>query len=186
MLLTCGSSPDYGDRQVRVWDARTGEFRREFSRQQSAGRFVALSPDGTTVATSGSGKAIALWDVRTGRLIRELMGHPHPPLSAAFSADGRLLVSGGDYRTTMVWEVATGRLLATMVTFSESRPGSTTDDWLAYTPDGSYEGSPGIDRYLAWRVGDDLLAPDSLGARLHRPDRLEAALKRPLSETDSH
>ena len=86
----------------------------------------------------------------------------------------------------MVWEVATGRLLATMVTFSESRPGSTTDDWLAYTPDGCYEGSPGIDRYLAWRVGDDLLAPDSLGARLHRPDRLEAALKPTLSERDSH
>jgi hypothetical protein len=73
-----------------------------------------------------------------------------------------------------------------MVTFSESRPGSTTDDWLAYTPDGCYEGPPGIDRYLAWRVGDDLRAPDSLGARLHRPDRLEAALKPPLSERDSH
>jgi WD40 repeat protein len=127
-----------------------------------------------------------LWDVRAGRLVRELVGHPHPPQSAAFSADGRVLVSGADYRTTKVWEVATGRLLATMVTFSESRPGSVVDDWLAYTPDGFYEGSPDIDRYLAWRVGDDLRASDSLGPRLHRPDRLEAALKPTLSERDSH
>jgi hypothetical protein len=73
-----------------------------------------------------------------------------------------------------------------MVTFSESRPGSVVDDWLAYTPDGFYEGSPDIDQYLAWRVGDDLRGPDSLGPRLHRPDRLEAALKPALSERDSH
>jgi WD40 repeat protein len=187
-LVTCSgsTSPEYGDRQVRVWDTRTGHLRREFSRPQSSGRFLALSPDCVTLATSGSGKSIALWDVRTGRLVRELVGHPHPPQSAAFSADGRLLVSGADYRTTKIWEVASGRLLATMVTFSESRPGPAADDWLACTPDGFYEGSPGIDRYLAWRVGDDLRASDSLGLRLHRPDRLEAALKPPLSKPDSH
>jgi hypothetical protein len=73
-----------------------------------------------------------------------------------------------------------------MVTFSESRPGLAADDWLAYTPDGFYEGSTGIDRYLAWRVGDDLQTPDSLNPQLHRPDRLAAALKPPLPEPDSH
>jgi WD40 repeat protein len=187
-LATCSGTAgaEYGDRQIRVWDTHTGQLRREFSRPQSAGRFLALSPDRVTLATSGSGKSIALWDVRTGRLVRELLGHPHPPQSAAFSADGRLLVSGGDYRTTKIWEVATGRLLATMVTFAESRPGQAADDWLACTPDGFYEGSPGIDRHLAWRVGDDLRTSDSLGLRLHCPDRLEAALKPPLPEIDSN
>jgi hypothetical protein len=73
-----------------------------------------------------------------------------------------------------------------MVTFSESRKGSAADDWLAYTPDGFYEGSPGIDRYLAWRVGDDLRAPDSLGTRLRRPERLEATLKPTPSGRDPH
>jgi WD40 repeat protein len=177
-LVTCSGSisPDYGDRQIRAWDTQTGALRREFSRPQSAGRFVALSPDGTTVATSGLGKAIALWDVKTGHLVRELVGHPHPPQSAAFSADGRLLVSGGDYRTVKVWEVATGRLLATFITFSESRPGSAQDDWLALTADGSYDGSPGLDRFLRWRVGDELQTPEVLGPQLHHPERLAAAL----------
>ena len=131
------------------------------------------------------GQVDPLWDVKTGRLVRELSGHPHPPQSAMFSSDGRLLVSGADYRTTKVWESRDRRLLATMVTFSESRPALAADDWLAYTPDGFYEGSTGIDRYLAWRVGDDLQAPDSLGQRLHRPDRLAASLKPPLPEPDS-
>jgi WD40 repeat protein len=186
-LVTCSGSesPVFGDRQVRVWGTPTGRLHREFSRPQSAGRFVALSPDGTTLATNGMGKSIALWDVKTGRLVRELRGHPHPPQSAAFSADGRLLVSGADYRTTKVWEVATGRLLVTMVTFAQSRPGLAVDDWLATTADGFYDGSPGIDRYLTWRVGDELQSADSLGPRLHRPDRLAAALKSPLPGPDS-
>jgi WD40 repeat protein len=180
-LVTCSGSisPDYGDRQIRVWDTQTGALRREFSRPQSAGRFVALSPDGATVATNGLGKAIALWDVKTGRLVRELVGHPHPPQSAVFSADGRLLVSGADYRTVKVWEVATGRLLATFVTFSESRPGTAQDDWLATTADGSYDGSPGVERFLRWRIGDELQTPEVLGPQLHHPERLAAALKPP-------
>jgi WD40 repeat protein len=187
-LVTCSGSesPVFGDRQVRVWDTHTGTLHREFSRPQSAGRFVALSPDGTTLATNGLGKAIALWDVKTGRLVRELRGHPHPPQSAVFSADGRLLVSGADYRTTKVWEVATGRLLVTMVTFAESQPGLAADDWLATTADGFYDGSPGIDRYITWRVGDELQSAASLGPRLHRPDRLAAALNSPLPEAAPH
>jgi WD40 repeat protein len=180
-LVTCSGSisSEFGDRQIRVWDTQTGALRREFSRPQSAGRFVVLSPDGTIVATNGLGKAIALWDVKTGRLVRELVGHPHPPQSVAFSADGRLLVSGGDYRTVKVWEVATGRLLATFITFSESRPGSAQDDWLATTADGAYDGSPGVERFLRWRIGDELQTPEVLGPQLHHPERLAGALKPP-------
>src|SRR5262249_25503712 len=97
--------------------------------------------------------------------------------SITFSADGRLLVSGGSYGTTNAWEVATGRHLVTLFTFPESHKGKVVDDWLAYHPDGFYEGSPGVGRYLAWRVREDLRTIDSLRVRLQRPDRIESALK---------
>jgi WD40 repeat protein len=186
-LVTCSSSEsqEFGDRHVRVWDTHTGELEREFFRPQNAGRFVALSPDGTVLATSGSGKAIALWNMKTGRLLGELVGHPHPPQSAAFSADGRLLVSGADYRTAMVWEVPTRRLLATLVTFSESHPGTGADDWLAYSPDGFYDGSSDVDRYLEWWLGGMLRTPDTLGPQLHCPDRLASALTKSLPKPAS-
>ena len=189
-LVTCSGGWDFGDRRVRIWDTQTGALRREFSRPQSAGRFVALSPDGNTVATNGTGKSIALWDVRTGRLVTGTgQGIPtrftnrrcFPPRSAGSTNQRRKT-----YRNMKVWEVADGRLLATMVTFSDSRAGLAADDWLAYTAAGFYEGSSGIDRYLAWRVGDDLQSPDSFGPRLHRPDRLAATLKLPIIAPDSH
>jgi WD40 repeat protein len=178
-LAACSSSeaPAFGDRQTRLWDVRTGRLIQTFGRPQSRGRLAAFSPDGSTLATSGQGKAIALWDVKSGQLLRELIGHPHPALSAAFSADGRTLVSGADYRTVKVWDVGRGRPLAAFVTFSESRAGTGSDDWLAYTPDGSYDGSPDVDRFLAWRVGSDLRTADRMTPRLRRPDRLEATLK---------
>jgi WD40 repeat protein len=160
---------------VRFWDAQTGGLKKEFTDKGHGAHPVALSPDGSILAAGG--KSVKLWDVRTGKLLRELSGHLKLTHSITFSADGRLLVSGGSYGTTNVWEVATGRHLVTLFTFSESREGKVVEDWLAYHPDGYYDGSPGIERYLAWRVGGDLLTPDSLGAQLHRPKRLESALK---------
>jgi hypothetical protein len=51
------------------------------------------------------------------------------------------------------------------------------NDWLAYHPEGYYDGSPGVERYLGWRVGDEFKTADSLRSELHRKDRIEAALK---------
>ncbi len=136
---------------------------------------MALSPDGSIIATGG--KSVRLWDVRTGKLLRELTGHLKRTQSIVFSADGRLLVEGGSYGTTNAWEVATGRHLVTLFAFSSTQDGMTEDDWLAYSPEGYYDCSPGADRYLAWRVGDDFFTPAALASRLHNPDKIESALQ---------
>jgi WD40 repeat protein len=175
-LATCCSSaaPEYGDRHVRLWEVRTGRLLHTLERPQSRGRLVSFSPDGATLAANGTGKAIALWDVRTGRFLKELSGHPHPPLSAAFAPDGRTLVSGADYQELKVWDVGGGRLLATLRSLAEGRVGGA-DDWLAVTADGDYDGSPGAERYLAWRAGDELLPAGRL-TPARRPDLVAAAL----------
>jgi WD40 repeat protein len=183
-LATCASSVnDEWFDPLRIWDARTGTLQRDFAAEKIHGRPMALSPDGSMVATGG--KSIKLWDVRTGKLLRELFGHLKRTQSITFSGDGRRIISGGSYGTTNVWEVATGRHLVTLFAFTDLRAGSATEDWLAYHPDGYYDGSPGIERYLAWRVGDELQTPATLGPELHRPERVAAALKLESSESTS-
>jgi WD40 repeat protein len=176
VLATCASSinDEFTD-PVRIWNPQTGELRREFAAENIHGRPMALSPDGSVLATGG--KSVQLWDVRTGKKLRELFGHLKRTQSVAFSADGRLVVAGGSYGTTNVWEAATGRHVVTLFAFLGRDGGATRDDWLAYHPDGFYHGSPGVDRLLAWRVGEELKTPVSLGAELRRPDRVESALK---------
>jgi WD40 repeat protein len=181
---TLFSSEGGFDGPVRFWDTQTGELKKEFVDKGHGAQPVALSPDGSILAAGG--KSVKLWDVRTGKLLRELSGHLKITQSITFSADGRLLVSGGSYGTTNAWEVATGRLLVTLFTFPESRKGKVVDDWLAYHPDGFYDGSPGIERYLAWRIGGDLRTADSFRVRLHRPDRIESALKLHRPNPGSH
>jgi WD40 repeat protein len=184
VLATCGSSinNEFVD-SVRLWDAQTGALQRDFAAEKIHGRPMALSPDGSIVATGG--KAVQLWDVRTGKPLRKLVGHLKRTQSFAFSSDGRLIFSGGSYGTTNVWEVATGRLMVTLFAFPGSDRGATTDDWLAYHPDGFYDGSPGVERYLAWRFGDELLTPQSLGERFHRPERIKASLQVEISSTSA-
>jgi WD40 repeat protein len=160
------------DEPVRFWDARTGQMRRQVT---NGGRPIAVSPDGGLLATGG--KVVHLYDLKTGKLLRRLLGHMKKTQSLAFSADGRLLFSGGSWATTNAWEVATGRHLVTLFTFPQSRNGKLADDWLAYHPDGFYHGSPGAERYAAWRVGDELRLAASIGTQHHRPDRIEAALR---------
>jgi WD40 repeat protein len=175
-LATCPATMGntYGE-PVRFWDTRSGELRGEFAGRDVRGRPIALSPNGAVLATGG--KSVKLWDVRTGRLLRELTGHLKKTQSLAFSADGRLLVGGGSYGTTNAWEVETGRHLITLFAFPEPRDGAVADAWLAYHPDGFYDGSPGVERFLAWRVGDDLRTPDTIGRQFHRPDQVESSLR---------
>jgi WD40 repeat protein len=174
-LATCTASMNQNIAEpVRLWNVQTGALKREFSEPRITGRPMALSPDGAILATGGKG--VDLWDARTGKPLRRLFGHLKRTQAITFSADGRLVVSGGSYGTTNAWEVATGRHLVTLFAFPEVRNGTVEEEWLAYHPDGYYDGSAGIDRLLAWRVGDELLTPETLGPRLHRPDRIVEAL----------
>lgn len=175
-FLACAASVGntYGE-PLRLWNARTGELNREFDEPRIGGRPFALSPDGSILATGG--KTIQLWDVKSGKTLRRLIGYLKKTQSITFSPDGRLIYSGGSYGTTNVWEVATGRHLVTLFAFAQRSGGAATDDWLAHTNDGFYCGSPGVERYLAWRVGGELQTPDSLGQPFHRADRVAAALK---------
>jgi WD40 repeat protein len=180
LVTNAASVGAFFDDPVRFWETQTGELKKEFADKGHGAQPVALSPDGSILAAGG--KTVKLWDVRTGKLVRELFGHLKTTQAITFSADGRLLISGGSYGTTNAWEVATGRHLVTLFTFPTSQKDTAFDGWLAYHPDGFYDGSPGVERYLAWRVSDDLHTPDSIGVQLHRPDRITSALKLPLPE----
>ena len=174
-LATCASSEN-GEYvgPLRLWDVPTGTPKRDVIPDNIHGRPMALSPDGSIVATGG--KSVKLWDTHTGKPLRELFGILKRTQSIAFSADGKRIVAGGSYGTTNLWDVSSGRLLVTLFT-----PSTTTDAdaWFACTPEGFYDGSPDIDPHLAWRTDDHLVRAQTLAPQLHHPDRITAALRAP-------
>lgn len=73
---------------------------------------VAYSPDGKTLASSGSSDGtIQLWNVANGTHLRTLKGHTEMVRTLAFLPDDKTLVSGSDDDTLRMWDTNTGRML---------------------------------------------------------------------------
>ncbi|KAG9397021.1 Protein kinase domain [Carpediemonas membranifera] len=93
------------DGTTKLWDKRG--VCKESMEHGGKVRCIAVSPDGSTIASSGDNRKIKLWSKR-GRLVKTLEGHTNNVNSLAFSRDGKTLVSGSFDKTVRSWDVATG------------------------------------------------------------------------------
>jgi eukaryotic-like serine/threonine-protein kinase len=76
---------------------------------------LAVSPEGTLVASSTSGGVVRLLDPANGELIDSLHGHLNGAFGIAFSPDGRRLISASGGRDNVkVWDVQTRQELLTL------------------------------------------------------------------------
>jgi WD40 repeat protein len=98
------------DRLVTVADAATGAPRARMVGHWGAVRALALSPDGTRVASGGGpvDHAVRVWAAATGALLRTLSGHSDTVAALAWSGDGRRVASGGGDKSARVWDATAG------------------------------------------------------------------------------
>ena len=109
-----------------------------FASQSGAIWAVALSPDGTTLATGSESGQITLWDVASGRK-RELMakdGKAAPHIGTIweveFIASGNKLVSASDDGMIKTWDVDSGKELSALpVPAIRAAAVSTLTDYIA-------------------------------------------------------
>ncbi len=67
-------------------------------------RCVAVSPDGSRIASGGWDSTVRVWDTATGSLALILRGHEKRVDSVAFSADGRKIASSSLDGRVLIWE----------------------------------------------------------------------------------
>src|SRR5207237_3183334 len=109
------------DRTARLWNAETGKEVTVFKghRGSQGVKMVAFSPDGTALATAGTGDRTAkTWDIATGKQLKSFK-HPYDVYTVAFTPDGKALMAAGrvsnekTLRDTSghckLWELATGK-----------------------------------------------------------------------------
>jgi WD40 repeat protein len=172
-MLVTGSA----DKSFRLWNPETGEAIRTFSSSYDV-LAVTFNPDGKTIATGGFEKAIKIWDANTGKLLRTLTGHSSPVSSLVFNAEGRTLISGSWDTTARVWWAEYGKLVTSFLAFKDG-------NWIAFTPEGYYEGSGQSGSYINWRVGSRIFDFDQLFDRFYKPEAVTHSLqdKKPAIES---
>ena len=140
------------DTTLKVWTAADGRLVRTLVHNPGQVHAVAISPNGTTVATAGELvfgadiSPVVLWRISDGALIRTFTGNPDNQAdSIAFSPDG-LEIAAGEGFDVFVWRVSDGALLRTL-------SGHTWSVFsVAYSPDGQrIATASGDDTVKIWR-----------------------------------
>ncbi len=137
-------------------------------------RSYTFSPDGKSIISGGSNGFFHVFDLQ-GKRIGNFIGHEGVVWAVATSPDGRYLVSGGGDQTVRLWNLQTRELIVNLYTGIDG-------EWVMWTPQGYYMGSPGSDKIVGWQINKgadnaaDYVGADQLRTHLNRPDIVEKAI----------
>jgi WD40 repeat protein len=136
------------DSSAIVWDPATGTLLSTLLGQhQQKVLAVAVSPDGSQIATASADNTVRLWNAPLGSTPRLLGGHGDSVTSAFFSPNGKFLLTGSADGTARLWDTQVSKLASI-----GSHAGSVSV--VAYSPDGSSSLSGSADGTAKlWRKG---------------------------------
>ena len=170
------------DKSLIWWNAETGEqIRRIEGAHERWIRALAVSPDGTKLASVGDDMKTRIWDVGTGNCLLDLDGYelqtPHgfPSMlyAVAFSADGSRIATGNKTGKVFIRDVQTGQIQQTI----------ETPVMYTWDPKARRHSIGGI-RSLAFSPDGSLLAVGGMG-QVGNIDHLEGKSRLEVFRTDS-
>jgi WD40 repeat protein/tRNA A-37 threonylcarbamoyl transferase component Bud32 len=130
LAAAAGSEWSNGPGEVKLWDVAERKEAGTLAGGFNSVQTLAISPDGSTLATAGVDQVVRLWDLAERRERLALAGHTRAVSSLTFSPEGKRLASGGEDGAVKLWDPASGEELATLREKGDSVNG------LAFSPDG--------------------------------------------------
>jgi WD40 repeat protein len=136
---------------------------------------VGISPDGKIVIVGGNLGVLTAYGP-DGKKLGDFVGHESTVWAVAASPDSRYLVSGSADQTVRLWNLQTRELIVTIFRGEDG-------EWVIWTPQGYYTGSPGADKIVGWQINRgpdkaaDYVSAEQLRKHLNRPDIVAKAIQ---------
>ncbi|OFX17208.1 MAG: hypothetical protein A2Z18_08905 [Armatimonadetes bacterium RBG_16_58_9] len=159
------------DNKIVLWDTGSGSVKRQLILGKEPARVLAFAPDGRILA-AGIGSDVRLYNAESLRDTGSLSEGKSPVIALAFSADGSRVAAGYEDGRVRLWDVSGRKLLITMLGFKSIESQKVSQDWLAYTPEGRYDWSPGAARLIGWRFKGKLYPANVFASQLQRRNLL--------------
>ncbi len=126
------------------------ELRQTLTAHEGAVTSLAITPDGSLLATGSQDQTIRLWRLTDGVCVASLHGHEGAIDSLLVTTDGTLLVSGSSDASIRLWRLPRGECVGTLWGHESGV------DSLVITPDGGLlaSGSAGSSSVRLWSLPD--------------------------------
>ena len=133
--------------EVKQWQVADGTLVRTLRGHRDTLYALAISPDGSLIATGSYDQQIKLWNTQTGAEWKTLRGHNGAVFALAFRPDGKILASASADRTVKLWDVVSGQRRDTL-----SQP-TKEQVSVAWSSNGKRLAAAGFDnRIRVWEV----------------------------------
>ncbi|MCS1406930.1 MAG: hypothetical protein M2R45_00086 [Verrucomicrobia subdivision 3 bacterium] len=133
--------------EIKKWNTTTGDLLQTMSGHTDSIYSLALSPDGSLLATGSYDQQILLWNTAEGTRSRTLSGHQGAVFDLDFRPDGKILASASADRTIKLWNVTKGERTDTL-----SQP-LKAQHTVLFSQDGRRLYAGGVDnRIRVWEI----------------------------------
>jgi len=134
------------DKEVLVWNARSGEKQLTLSGHSTPVNRLAFSNDDRMLASADDGGIIKLWDLSTGQN-KSTINTGGKITALGFDPGGHMLASASDDKTISLWDLTTSGLQRKL------RRHSAAVNAVAFSPDGQLLASGSDDRtVIIWET----------------------------------
>jgi WD40 repeat protein/serine/threonine protein kinase/tetratricopeptide (TPR) repeat protein len=140
-------------------------------------RCLAVSPDGTLIASGADDGKVIIWDAATRTIVREFKAHPTHVNAVAWNPTGTRIATGAEGGGVRLWDSATGDRVQPDLAAPNEATHSGIVRSVAFSPDGSYFVSGSNDASIKiWdaktgnQIGEAIKTGSMVGCLAFSPD----------------
>lgn len=184
--LLAESSTDY----IRIWDMQTGKVSRTLSAYRGSAKALAIRMDAPAfyrIATAAY-EGVRLLKSSNGDLLSASNDDILAVNAVAFLHSKKLLATAGRDGLVRLWDISNNEIIRPIASLFGVPPRledvedlatpENSSDYIAFTPDGFYNATPGAEPLVLMQIGDKLFPAAQAKVRYENPNAVQNALSK--------